>query len=356
MKKMIFHLPVAVDGASSGSQIRPLKMLEAFRDIGYDVDVVMGYVSDRKEQIAKIKDKIGRGVKYEFLYSESSTMPTALTQKHHFPTAPFLDFNFFNFCKSHNIKIGLFYRDIYWVFPEYHKETSFFKYQFAKLFYLYDLKEYNRYVDMLYLPSKEMHAYFPISFRQNIGALPPAVDSVECDVIASRKLRFIYVGGLSGVYDLTLFGRALLGLKDVTFNLCTREQEWEKSKHMYENMPIKVHHLAGKALCEAYEVSDIAVYFIKPDKLWSFAMGVKLFEYIAYKKPIIAVKGTAIGDFVQKYDIGWVLEYDAAILEKLFISLQKNPQEIKEKIINIEKIIPLQRWEARAKQVEEDLT
>ena len=95
-KRMIFHVPNYIDlEAKSGSNIRPIKMINAFKEIGYDVDVVMGYASERKSKIKEIKNNIKNGVKYDFLYSESSTMPTLLTEKNHLPTHPFLDFSFF---------------------------------------------------------------------------------------------------------------------------------------------------------------------------------------------------------------------------------------------------------------------
>ncbi len=48
---MIFHLPLQLDQKmQSCSQIRPQKMIQAFKDIGYDVDVVMGYVQQEKKE------------------------------------------------------------------------------------------------------------------------------------------------------------------------------------------------------------------------------------------------------------------------------------------------------------------
>lgn len=135
MKRMIFHIPMKIDrNRASASQIRPMKMIEAFKECGYEVVVVEGYGKERKRQIKEIKSNILKGVKYDFLYSESSTMPTLLTEKNHLPLYPFLDFSFFAFCKKHGIKIGLFYRDIYWVF----KKKRSFKEWVAYIFYKYD--------------------------------------------------------------------------------------------------------------------------------------------------------------------------------------------------------------------------
>ena len=114
---MIFHFPLPLDSnAKSASGIRPLRMIAAFESLGYKVVLVTGYFSERKDCIAKIKEKIRRGRKYDFVYSESSTMPTTLTERNHLPLHPFLDWFFFRFCNKKGIPIGLSYRDIYWKF------------------------------------------------------------------------------------------------------------------------------------------------------------------------------------------------------------------------------------------------
>ena len=357
-KKIIFHIPMQIDiNVYSGSQIRPQKMIKAFKDIAYDVAVVMGYVKERKQQIIQIKQNIKNGIKYDFMYSESSTMPTALTEKHHLPIAPFLDFNFFRFCKNHNIKIGLFYRDIHWNFEQYKSNVSFLKRKFSEFFYKSDLKNYSRYLDIFYLPSKQMFKYIPINFDKKVIALPPGVEEKKfIKNINSGNLRFIYVGGLGDLYDLRLFSQVTSNFEKIQFNLCTRKNEWNQNKESYVDCSnITIHHKNDNELSDVYARSDIAVLFVRPTEYWKFVMAVKLFEYMSYKKPIIAAKNTAVGEFVEKYNIGWVINYDESKLENLIISLQSNSSQIDEKIKNIEKIIPQHTWEARALQVEKDL-
>ena len=102
--RLIFHIPLKIDrNDPSASQIRPQKLMKAFADLGWEMDVVEGSGRDRKQQIAKIKRKIRQGVHYDFVYSESSTMPTLLTEPHHLPIYPCLDFGFLSFCKRHGI-------------------------------------------------------------------------------------------------------------------------------------------------------------------------------------------------------------------------------------------------------------
>jgi hypothetical protein len=70
-KAIIFHHPEPITNRpASGSQLRPLQMLTAFRQLGYRVDEVVGYVEDRKEGIDTVYMNIRDGCRYEFLYSE----------------------------------------------------------------------------------------------------------------------------------------------------------------------------------------------------------------------------------------------------------------------------------------------
>lgn len=90
IQRMIFHIPMRINRErASASSIRPVKMIEAFERLGYEVILIEGNASQRKKRIKEIKHNIRKGVTYDFLYSESSTMPTLLTEKHHCPTHPF---------------------------------------------------------------------------------------------------------------------------------------------------------------------------------------------------------------------------------------------------------------------------
>ena len=361
MKNLIFHIPNHIEtGALSGSQIRPIKMLEAFRDNGYNVDIVMGYGKERKQQIKKIKQKIKKGKKYEFLYSENSTMPTLLTEKKHLPKYPFLDFGFFKFCKKNNIKIGLFYRDVYWQFSEYRISNSL-KIKISDFFYKYDLKQYNKYIDVLYLPSLIMKNYIPFDFNSKIiKELPPAIDvfSKKDKTTEITKINIFYVGGIGQLYQFANLLKVVNKTEEVELTFCVRENEWEVEKNEYSeflNERIKVIHKSGKELLPFYEKANITSLFVKPIEYRTFAMPVKLFEYLNHRKPVIASKGTAVGDFVEKYNVGWVINYDVNELTTLLTELKNNPAMIQEKEKNIENIITEISWGARVNQVIKDL-
>ncbi len=365
MNNMIFHVPYFVDkNRKSGSHIRPFKMLEGFRNIGYHVDVVMGYGKERKRSIDNIKEQIKQGKKYDFCYSESSTMPTLLTESHHLPTYPKLDFSFMGFLKKNNIPIGLFYRDCYWLFNENRKELSTFKKNISEYFYRYDLNKYPDLIDLFYLPTTLMMNYLPMEFEGPIASLPPGTElsnSTDITVPDNReeKLRLFYVGGLSEVYDMEMVFSVVNQLSFLELTVCTRKEEWEHFKDKYSpylNDRIRIIHKSGTEFKEDIENSHLSLIYFKPGEYRKFAMPVKLFEYMSYKKPILSVDHTAVGEFVTENKIGWEIPYAEKELKTFFESINNNRSEIDKKVSHMDQAIKENTWEARCRQVAEDLT
>ncbi|WP_035288376.1 glycosyltransferase [Clostridium sp. KNHs214] len=368
-KRCIIHLPFHIDFEHpSGSQIRPVRIIDAFKNIGYKAEVITGYGDERKKRIREIEKSIDDGIKYDFLYSESSTQPTLLTEKNHFPKYPFLDFGFLKFCKQRNIKIGLFYRDIYWRFPIYDQSVKTPKRQIAKSFYNYDLYKYNQLLDVIYLPTKLMYEYIPFNFKGIVDELPPGINSCEIEKkniekntneVNTNNLKIFYVGGISSIYNIKLLFEVVNELSNVELTVCCRKEEWEKEKEVYEsfiNSRIKIIHKFGKDLEPYFRECDICSLLFEPIEYRNFAMPVKLFEYMTYLKPIISTKGTAAGEFVEKNDIGWNVEYDKEKLKDIMNLILNNRSTLLGKIYNIEKTLNYNTWEARALKVKSDLT
>lgn len=358
---IIFHHPLPLDpNAKSASGIRPQRMLQAFKELGYEVDLVTGYAKERRAAIKTIKQKIMQGVKYNFIYAESSTMPTIMTEPHHLPLYPFLDFGFFRFCKKQRIPIGLFYRDIYWLFEEYGKGMNPVKAMAAKLAYRFDLWVYEQTLTKLYLPSKEMGEYVPAVSKSRFAALPPGHNLNKINSLASlgtNSLELFYVGGLSNHYQLHLLFEVLQELPEINFTLCTRESEWLAMQHEYPKPTknIKIIHKAGAAMEEHLQACDIAVLFVKPQEYWKFASPVKLYEYIGFQKPILASAGTLAGSFVSENNIGWSLPYTKEAVKQHLIKLAKNRNLLETAYDSLTVIAPAHSWTARAKQVAKDL-
>lgn len=364
MKNMIFHIPYFLDeNMKSGSHIRPLKMKQAFEEIGYNVDVISGYHNSRKKAIDKIKENIQNGIKYDFCYSESSTMPTMLTEKNHIPRYPSLDFSFFKFLNKNNIKIGLFYRDCLWAFPEeYDALVSLPKRIVSKHYYKKDLNLYNKFIDKVYLPSLSMKNKLPVNLKNANSVLPPGLDEViNKKTTPSDKLRLFYVGGLdTSLYNLELLFEVVGSLDFVEMTVCVREDEWENLKETYTKFMkkdnIKIIHKSGKEFEEDILNSDITVLYYKVTNYRSFAMPVKLFEYLGYLKPILSTPNNAAADFIEKNNIGFIVDYDKNSLKDELFNIYKNKDEILNKMHeNLLEVAENNTWASRARQVANDL-
>ena len=361
---IIFHHPLPLDeNAKSASGIRPLRMLAAFKELGCDVDLVTGYSAERIRCIAKVKENIKQGKKYDFVYSESSTMPTLLTDPHHLPLHPFLDWQFFSSCKKNNIPIGLFYRDIYWLFDNYGKGLNPIKAAVAKLAYRFDLWVYQKTLTKLYLPSLEMGAYVPRLDPSRFSALPPGhtlphIITQPATELSKRPLKLFYVGGMSSHYQMHELFKAISNLPNIELTICTRESEWQSVQHEYPELTpnIQVVHLSGAEMEAQLQACDIAVLFVKPQEYWEFASPVKLYEYLGFQKPILASEGTLAGRFVEEQGVGWTRPYDVNSVTTLLKELSTTPALLNPVYEKLKQVAPHHSWKARAEQVIKDLT
>lgn len=360
IKRAIFHIPYHADlKHPSGSNIRPWKIINALKHKGYEVEIIMGYGKERSRRIKEVKEKIQKGYKYDFLYTESSTEPTLLTEKNHLPMYPFLDFNFFKYCKKRGIKIGLFYRDIYWRFSIY-DSVPFVKREIAKLFYMYDLKKYNNLIDVLYLPCKKMLEYIPLKMNCKIEELPPAVSKVEAveKILPDQYLKIFYVGGISGLYNLELLFKVINKTDNVKLTVCCRENEWKSNKNIYEkylNDRIEIVHKSGEELEEYMKAANVFSMLFEPSEYRTFAIPVKLFEYMEYNKPIIATEGTAAGEFIKKNNMGWSIQYNEDHISNTISKIISDINEYKSKLTTINETVKNNTWEKRVEKIISDL-
>ncbi|MBS9525695.1 glycosyltransferase [Litoribacter alkaliphilus] len=349
MSRLIFHVPFSIDTKRfSASQIRPLKMIEAFKDIGYEVFLISGSQKERNLLLRELEGEINKGVKFDFFYSESSTMPQMLTDKSHIPTFPLLEYKIFRLVKKNSIPIGLFYRDMHWKFDQYRNETGFFKRSMAIFFYKLDLVFYNYFVDVIFLPSLLMKSYLPgYLHNKKIEALPPGHSIIYSEErTLSEPIKCMYVGGIKPpLYDLQMFSSFKYPL-----NIVCRIDEWEIMKDIYkwdENENINLYHSSGLELNNIYKNNDIFLLIWKPNLYLSFAMPMKIFEAIGNHIPIITNEGTLVSQFVKDNGIGWVIKS----ADELPVLLKEIKLTYSDKIKNLKSISKLHHWSNRAEKV-----
>ncbi len=359
-KRCIFYYPWPIsDDPTSGSQLRPKMMLEAFKRIGYRVDDISGYGRERKEKVNIVKRNINNGVVYDFLYSESLSQPTLLAEKDHIPRHPFFDFHFFKFCKKSHIPIGLFYRDMYWKFEIYKNTVPWFKRMITIPLHQYDLRMYHKLIDILFVPTEKLKDYGLKHFM--MYELPPGC-KINIEICEHKKrgdrdinrLNLLYIGGVSGVYDPYNIIKAAAECENVFLIICTPEEHWNTHKKTYIdilNESITIIHKKSSELQEYYKNADIALACQAPNEYMNMASPIKAKETIGYGTPIIVSSNMALSEKVVKGNYGWKVNADVEDIKKLLIHLLKNPEEIREKTIGAIEAGKKNTWECRAEQV-----
>lgn len=359
---MVYHVPYPLNPqATSASGIRPVKMHQAFAELGYRVFTVAGTVRERITQMRKVRQFMAAGGRIDFAYSESSTMPTALTSPKHLPLHPWLDLSFLEHLAKRGVPVGLFYRDIYWVFPAYKARVGPLISAATTFFYKWDLRRYRKILNRLYLPSMAMAPYVKGVGDHQFAALPPGctIDAKQDEgALPKADLQLFYVGGMGSHYGLH---ECVAGVQDSPAHLwlCTRKSEWEEAQSGYVGLigdRTEVMHESGADVTRRLASADIGVLFTAPQQYWEFAMPFKLFEYIGAGVPILASEGTLTGKFVAENGLGWTLPYDRVALSEFLTHLAAHPEEVAAASQRVREAAPNHTWLARAAQVRDDLT
>lgn len=367
MKHCIVYLPYELDPtASRARMVRPRKMIQAFKDIGYEVFEITGYADERKQRIAECKRQIASGIHFDFMYSEASTMPTLLTEPHHLPTHPFLDFGFFSYVKKQGIKIGLFYPDIYWKFDNYGVNMPRWKRVSALKSYELDIRCYEKYLDRFYIPTLTVCDYLKSPQLSSIAEeLPPGADDLliehkryENRDFTKEPLTIFYVGGLGGQYRMEELLKAVSMTDNCRLILCCRVAEWENEKENllpYMNDHIQLVHASGAELEKYYQQTDLCSLVFKPDIYREMAKPVKAYEYLAHEIPMLATEGTAIGKYVKETGIGWATDYSTEKIRQQLEQIKENPQDLRQRAESCRTEKAANTWTSRAKQVAKSL-
>lgn len=364
MKKMIFHAPYPLDEqARSASGIRPVQLRNAFRELGYEVAEVVGTSGPRSAAIADVKRRIGSGERFDFCYSESSTMPMSMTDPRHLPLHPLMDYAFFRQLRSSGTPVGHFLRDIYWLFPEYRENVAFPKREVALAGYRWDLHNLRRCVDVLYLPSMEMADYLPAMAPTSVRALPPGHGWSEPLEGPTSGVRLFYVGGTGYNYRLHRLVEAVTTAHeagaDVALTICTPPDQWNDQAPgylPYLSNAISIVSGHGDELIPYYRAANVGALAVEPYDYWRFAVPVKMFDYLGAGKPVLASNGTLTADLVKREGIGWGVDYTVEALTAWLTAAASDPSVIARGRDGLEKAWSRNTWLSRAQSVASELT
>ena len=367
-KNCILFLPYPLQKTGNRArQLRPRKMLEAFRENGWHIFLIHGYSKQRRAKIRRLKELIENGFRFDFMYAECSTEPMRLTDPNHLPTHPLLDFGLFRYLHKKGIPIGLFYCDIYWKFPVYREAVSGVKYHIAIHEYRRDLRQYERYLFRFYVPDLKMCDYLGRKRITEIAAaLPPGADRVEPREqtegerdFHKKPLQIFYVGGILNHYRIDTLLAAAGELEDVRVTICCREDEWEQKRESLAPLltdRVEIIHKNEDELVPYYERADIGSLLFENGEYWGLAQPVKAYEYLAHELPVLVTEDTAVGRFVESVGYGWSIPCEKEAVQRLLREIMSDSGLLVQKRAAARNGKTDHLWTARAKQVAEELT
>ncbi len=263
---VIYHYPKPLSSeAVVGSAVRPVRMREAFERIGEEVFDVTGDGAMRMKKARKLEQRLTSGSGDAIFYSESVNVPPALTWVRRKPWRMNFDYNLVRKMHDYGVPTSLFYRDIHWVLGQSKAlgAKSFIKHRLTPAFARRELQHYERSLDVIFLPHKDMARYLPLSFPNTemrslppggiLRPFPPEEDRVRK---ASGKLNLLYVGNIEPpIYDFAPYLEVLDGLDCARLQLVTRERALQFYGSYYEldkRRNISVSHAHGGALDPLY--------------------------------------------------------------------------------------------------------
>lgn len=361
-RTMLFHAPYPLSGGI-GSAVRPVRMRQAFEDLGYEVVEVTGHGADRRRATRQLARDLARGRRIDFAYGENHTMPTVLTEPHHLPTHPLVDLRLLPLLRRHGIPTGLFYRDVYWRYPEYRERVGRAVAAGTRTLYHAELLAYGRWLDRVYLPSEQIARVVPHLRPDQTRALPPGGTVVDQPRVPG-PFTILYVGNVGAYYRMDALLEAIDATPDVHLLLCTPQDSWATARPGLERWlgpRVEVVHERGEGLLPLFARADVCSLLVEPSEYRDFASPVKLYEYLGHGKPVLASAGTLAGQVVQDAGLGWQVGYDAtqvgALLARLLGEWERpGGGEVGTVTEAVRAARHQHTWAARAQEVADDLT
>lgn len=353
--------------AGSGSQVRPRRMHAALEAMATEVRMVGGIMNSRSA-----RQKACRQVR-EWLIDWRPDICYVEP-----PSGPFFfhcDRQLLMDIHRMGIPIGLFYRDIYWHFPDYVQAQSvgYNLKDLAKNKLIYfmqwrDLQIFIKACTVLYFPSKTMAKYLKDNFNcKNTDILPPGCFVPEMDKKITGKIcTAIYVGGTSQDYGLPMLLEAMdcineEGLK-LRLKVVCPKVGWdiyaEGSEWLSRELPwLEVYHLnSGPELEKLYSQCDFSIIPRKQIKYHHFAFPVKLAEYLSHLLPVVSTNCRESADFILSNGIGLVAEDNVSSFAETLERMADDVELRKKLRDNCVIAREYNLWKVRAQKVIDDLS
>lgn len=355
--RMVFHTPYPLDPSPvSASRQRPNKMLSAFIQNGHRVHRITGLPFQRGVAFRDLRARVRAGQKITFLYSENSTQPNVLATSLRAGFAPLLEARILAFCARRRIPAGQFYRDAYWRFAEKQRHVPPVRKVVMKVAYRADLLALRFTGAHLFLPSLDMAPIVPFRLRR-CTALPPGAPVHESSTPLAPH--YLYVGGVGPGHEVDECLKAFKDVRTARLTMVVPRDQWAEHRQLYDGLlteRVRVVHAGSEELRELYDEASACLLLVAPNVYRTFAVPLKLYEYLGYGKPTLASSGTLAGELVQQMGIGFTTPNKRTDIAELLLQLERDPALLARAAARSREVRHEHTWSRRARTVADVLS
>ncbi len=267
-------------------------------------------------------------------------------------------------CYLLKIPVFLFMRDIYHLYPNAFPVAKglgirWLKLKILKMLSFFSFKIYQKYSDILYFPAEPMTKYFMHSSKK---ILPPGGVIRKLTLnenLPSTKVVF-FAGGADRWYGLDILVKAMRIVyekySDAKLYLVLN-QEYKKfdTKNLIDAPFVKIFDITTNHIPKLMEEVYLCVATYKSDDYQSITLGLKIFDYMSYKKPILVTNCPGPKKIIEETKSGIVVNDTIESIAKGIIYMIENRDKGKKMAQNAYDAIKTKHsWEARAKQILND--
>jgi glycosyltransferase involved in cell wall biosynthesis len=365
MKKVLVYYPFPLAAQrNSGSKLRPHEMYNAFCEWGakegIEVILISGTSAEREKQFCQLRNE-GKLTNLLFCYMENQTIPLWLTDPGHKPQRPLVDWKVLRYLKEHHVPVGVFYRDVYWKFDELYPLKGWKK-KIMQTIYQWEERFYEKYCDVIFLPSLEMGKY--VSIQRPMVDLPPGGKKKALPSKRHHGSTFqaIYVGGINNDdYGLPLLLDALEVVnrhqRYVHLTVVCRKDEYDalpvSKKERIQQLQAEVKHVSGEELDRLYAQMDFAFIPRIRSEYNDFSVPVKLVEYLSNGLPVVATSCLAQKRFIEADGYGIICDDNKHSMAKAIQTMMQSLDGYRDNIVRT--FVAKHSWVARVEKVKKTL-
>lgn len=175
--------------------------------------------------------------------------------------------------------------------------------------------------------------------------------------INSNHLNISYIGGVRQYHEFKNLFDATKEIENTIINIHgmgTSYTQLKKIESEYKNVNITGKYNPSQTADLYNEADLIYCVYSMDNENWRTAYPIKFYESIITKTPVIVSKGSILEEFLEKNNIGFVVDgSDITEIKKLVTYISRNRNILEEKIKNLEKIQFDYCWEEVVKNLDE---